>query len=182
MGDIQTALGQPFNPADAPPDEFELITVGEYVAVITETGFRDTSTGGKMLEVEFKLQTSSFEGRVLTERLNLVNKSEKAVTIAMQTLAKITTAAGMLSVKDSSELIGKRMKIKVDVKPGVGTYIDKLGTEKPSQDQNVIKGFYPLNAAPQAAQAITQPIAQGTPAQGPQDAPPAAEADSRPWA
>lgn len=182
MSNIAQALGGAFVPADVPANEFELIPSGEYVAIITETDFRDTSKGGKMLEVKFQLQTSVHEGRVLTERLNLVNSNPKAVEIALQTLAKISTAAGLLSVKDSSELHGKRMKIKVDVQPGNGTYIDKFGTEKPSQAQNVIKGYAPMSAP--AADApfppMKQPTAQAQ--QEPNDAPPAAEEGKRPWA
>lgn len=156
---------------------FEPIPEGEYCAVISAVELKTTSKGGDMLEFDFTVQGSTHDGRVLKDRLNIVNANEVAERIGKENLAKICLAINLATPKDTNEFIGKRLKIKVTVKAGQGTYINKFGEEKPSQPQNEIKGYFPLNSAP--AQVEQSPVQQE---QVVQEAPQEAQAQARPWA
>lgn len=150
-GNLTQLLGESFNATEVPLGEYELITKGDYVLLVEETEMKPTSKGGTALNVKFQIVGSNFDGRTITERLNLQNDNVKAVEIAFQTLAKIVTACGFEKIDDSSQLHGKKILAHIDIKKGTGTYIDKTtGAEKPSLDQNVIKSYAPMagNKAP----------------------------------
>lgn len=140
-----------FNADDVPADEYELLPKGEYVALITDSEIKDTKSG-KMLVLTFNICEGAKKGRILIERLNIINTSETAMKIARQQLAKICTALDKKTFKDTTELHNKRLKIVVDIEAGKGTYIAKDGTEKPRSDQNTIKAFLPMNAVTETSQ------------------------------
>lgn len=171
VGNIEQLLGGGFDPSTVPDSEYSPIPDGEYVAQIEETEFKTTSKGGTMLVVKFQIVGSAQDGRTLTERLNIQNDNEKAVEIALQTLAKITTAAGLSVLKDTSELIGKKMYVSVATKKGEGTYTDANGNEKPRADQNVIKKYAPVVGG---SSTVSKPATTTATAQG--------EAKKMPWA
>jgi hypothetical protein len=147
---------------------YEPIPEGEYCAMITSVELKDSKSGGNFLEFDFTVQGTTHDGKVLKDRLNIVNSNETAQRIAKESLAKICLALGIATPKDTSDFQNKRLKIKVAVKPGVGTYFDKFGVEKPSQPQNEIKGYFPINST--AAQVQEQPQQQQEP-QAQQDSP-----------
>ncbi len=158
MGDLSNVLGG-FNANEVEISSgFEPIPEGEYIAVITSVELKDTRTGGNMLVFDFTVNGSSHDGRILKDRLNIVNSNPKAETIAKESLAKICTAVDINSPKDTGEFIGRKLKIKVGIQPGVGTYVNQYGEEKPSQAQNNVKGYYSLNSASAPAPAQTAPV------------------------
>lgn len=150
MTDLTQALGFQFNANEVEIKNFEPVPAGEYLVSITGVELKDSQKKGKMLVFDFTVQTGANDGRVVVDRLNIVNASKDAERIALETLAKICKAVNIETPKNTNEFIGKRLKIKVDIEPGVGTYIDNFGQEKPCTAKNKIKGYYSFNggAAP----------------------------------
>lgn len=176
MGDLTNVLGGSFNPADVPPSEYEPIPQGDYPAVVTEVELKETRNGGTGIMFKFSVLGTTHDGRVISSFINVVNSSEKAQTIGRQQLAEICNACGLANASDTSDFINKRLKIRVGVEKGQGTYIDKYGEEKPQTDKNVIKRYLSLNQVSTEAKATEPPFGG--------DDVPATESQekSRPWA
>lgn len=149
MANLSQVMGEKFDANTVEIQSYEPIPEGEYVAVIASVDLKSTKTGGEMLVFDFTITGSQHDGRILTERLNIVNANERAVNIAKQQLAKICLALNMPTPEDTDDFIGKKLKLSVGVKPGEGTYIDKYGQEKPSLPQNIVRGYSPVNAMTQ---------------------------------
>ena len=127
--------------------EFTAIPEGKYQAVITESSFVATKAGtGEYLSLKFTILEGEYEGRWLTERLNLKNPSEKAVLIARAKLSSICRSIGVLRPKDSYDL--HDLPLVIDV---------KCISRKDKEGQtNEIKGFYPREAAKATPPATSQ--------------------------
>ncbi len=94
-----------FNANDvAPIGDFSPVPAGLYRALIMDSGWRPTQSGGQYLQFQFEVIDGKHAGRYLWSRLNLVNKSEKAVEIAKAELSGLCRAVGVLEPKDSIEL------------------------------------------------------------------------------
>lgn len=113
-----------FNANDVPEDEgFEVIPAGDYTGQIIKSEMKDTKAGtGMYLELRIQVLDEEYSGRLIFERLNLVNPNDTAVKIAQRTLADICEACGVLEVEDSEELHEIEMGIKVGVKPASGDW------------------------------------------------------------
>lgn len=94
--------------------EFTVMPPGWYTAVIVKSEVRSTKNNdGKILELVFQTKKSGSE---LTERVNIVNKSEVAQRIGRSTLAKIAQEIGIKGeLSNSNVLHGKPIDIKVTV-------------------------------------------------------------------
>lgn len=140
-----------FNAEEVSPSTgFEPIPLGKYHAVITESEMRDTKSGnGKYLQLTFEVIEGKYANRKIFERLNIINPNQQAKEIALSNLSSICHCAGVLHVKDSSELHNKPMIINVGIRPANGQY----------PANNEIKGYESLrrNAA---APAQVQPAPQ----------------------
>lgn len=132
-----------FDRDDLADDEFDVLPAGIYVAEITRSENKETNDKqGSYLSLGFQLTDhplnqkdgKNFKGRYVFTNLNLQNKNEKTVKIAESQLKKIMIACGVKNVRDSQQLHGKPMKIKVKVRKS-----DEYG------DSNDIKGFMPLD-------------------------------------
>lgn len=134
-----------FNANDVEVSDFLAIPAGWYAAEITESEMKQTKSGnGEYLQLTVKLIEGDHAGRVLFERLNLVNPNATAVSIAQQTLAGICKAVGLDQIEDSLELHGKPFRVSVKVIKDQD-YGDANG------DKNEIGGYAPLGGAPKAA-------------------------------
>lgn len=130
-------------------NSFELIPAGDYVAVITDSEWKETKNrDGQYLSLKLEIIEGANKGRVLFDNLNLDNKNEKAVQIAHQTLASICLATNKINVNDSAELHNIPLIIKVGVQPAQGGY----------DESNRIKGYKPNTGA--VAQSNAQPTVQ----------------------
>jgi len=143
--------GRAFDPTEYEATERVLLPEGEYLVSIVDSEMSKTSKGGDMLTITMQVANGAHEGATLKERLNVINDNPKAMEIAMQTLSRITKAAGLALLEDSEQLHGKRVVAKVSIKAGQGTYLASDGTEKPNGDQNVIKGYRSPTAVLQPA-------------------------------
>lgn len=146
MDDLTQAIGYEFDPGSVEIRKYEPIPPGNYKAEISAFEVKPTRDGtGTLAEVEFTLTDSKFNGASLKTWINLKNKSEKATSIGIETLAKLSNAVGILKPKKSEEFIGKKLVIKIDVDPGGDTYTNKFGEVKVRGPQNTIKDYFPHN-------------------------------------
>lgn len=129
--------GLNFDASQVPAQQaFENLTPGWYTARIVESQNKPTkSQTGSYLEIELEIiAPQQFAGRKLWDRLNLDNQNQKAVEIAQQTLSAICHAVGVLQIRDSSQLHGIPMDIKVGM--------SKVSDDYP-EPRNEIKGYRP---------------------------------------
>lgn len=119
----------------APMDTFEAIPEGEYKAIITDSEMKPTKSGtGQYLQMTIEIVEGEYKNRKLWSRLNLINDNTTAVELAQKELSSICRAVGILRPRDSAELHGKPIVIKV-------------GTEKRKDTGDItnrIKGYEPL--------------------------------------
>lgn len=108
------------------PDAYDLLPAGEYSAKITDSEMCKTKDGnGQYLKLKWKITAGDYEGRVVFQKLNLVNKSASAVEIAQKHLAAICRAAlGNVVIGDSDELHGIEMTVKLKIAKGKDDYPD----------------------------------------------------------
>jgi hypothetical protein len=113
-----------FNSTEVPEDEgFKPLPEGEYTVQIIQSEMKETKAGtGHFLELRMQVLDGDHVGRLLFDRLNLINPNETAVKIAQRTLADICEATGVLEVEDSEELHGIEMIAKVVIKPAQGDW------------------------------------------------------------
>ena len=128
-----------FNAAEYEASEpMELITPGDYTAIIVESERKPTKNGtGAYLELKFQVcEQGKFLNRVLFARLNLWNANETAQKIGRAEFSAICRAVNIPSPRNSEELHNKPLTIVVK-------------TEKRADNgelSNVVKGFKPRKA------------------------------------
>jgi len=106
-----------------PLGSFEPLPVGEYVVVIESSEKKDASTGkGEYLQFVYNVIDGEYKGRKLFDRLNIVNESEQAQTIARRALSSICRAVGVMHPRTSEELHDKPFVVKVGIRPAKGEY------------------------------------------------------------
>ena len=99
------------------------IPAGWYKAVIEETEEKPTKAQtGSYLQLTIQVIEGEHAGRKITDRLNLNNPNATAVEIAQRTLSSICRAVGVMTPRDSADLMDKPMMVKVKVKPASGDY------------------------------------------------------------
>lgn len=113
-----------FNASEVPEDEgFEIIPAGTYTAQIIQSEFKENKAKtGSYLELRVQLLDEPYTGRLIFERLNLMNPNPTAVKIANRTLADICEAVGVLEVEDSEELHGIEFNIDLIIEEGKGDF------------------------------------------------------------
>jgi hypothetical protein len=88
-------------------DSYAPIPAGEFCAAVVESDQRQTKSGdGMYLRLTFEITEGQYKGRRLWENYNLWNKSDVAVKIAKESLAKLIRACGKKSVVETTELHG----------------------------------------------------------------------------
>lgn len=130
---------------------FDAIPKGDYLAMATESEMKPTKDGnGKYLQFQWQVMEGEHKGSLLWSRLNLENKSTKAVEIAKRELGTICKACKVIQPKDSSELHGIPVVLSVV-------------TEKYNDGfSNKIKGYKSPNGATAAATPATSEAASAT--------------------
>jgi hypothetical protein len=120
-----------------PMGDFTPMPDGDYRAIATDSEFKQTKAGtGEYLQITWELLDDPYKKRRIWSRLNLNNPNITAVEIAQRELSSICRAVGILQPRDSSELHGKPL-------------ILKIGTEKrkdTGEVTNRIKGYKPIDA------------------------------------
>lgn len=110
-------IGHVFNKDEVPEDEFTVLPEGEYTAQIIRSEMKETRSGtGMYLELRVQILDDPYTGRLVFDRLNLVNENDTAVKIAQRTLADICKALGLEeSPEDSEELHGQEFTVVLTV-------------------------------------------------------------------
>lgn len=165
------SLNGTFDATQIQPDApRELIPAGDYKVIITESEMANTSTGGQMLKLTMQVIDGEHQGRMLWDRLNLVNNNPKAVEIAQRQLSAICHSVGKYQISDSSEIHNMPLIASVKIRPASAD-----GQYGP---QNEVKGYKSATgqqqAAPASAPAPQQPAA-------PQAEAPAEGKTTPPW-
>jgi hypothetical protein len=126
---------------------FEPLPEGWYNAAITGAEIKSTKAGdGKYIAVKYTITGPTHQGRVIFGNLNIKNASTKAEEIGRQQLGEIMRAIGLATVRDTDQLIGGNLGIKLTVKTG-------------EYSGNEVKGFKALGGASVGAAKVAAPSA-----------------------
>jgi hypothetical protein len=112
-------LDQTFDAADLPVSSpVGPIPEGSYNATVTQAELKTTNDGtGQYMKLRLDITGPSHQGRVVFANLNIKNASLKAEEIGKQQLGEIMRAIGLARVRDTDELIGAALKIRVAIRP-----------------------------------------------------------------
>lgn len=108
-------LGETFKAADNRGEPMDPVPAGTYECVISDTEFRDTSSGGKMLRITYTILSGEQKGRKIWQGLNLRNKNADTVRISREHLSAVCDAAGVPEVRDTTKLHMRRVRVVVKV-------------------------------------------------------------------
>jgi hypothetical protein len=142
-------LGNTFDSGSYEPNTpFELIPPGNYAMRVVSSEIKQSKStqGAAYLQFEFEMDENrhpDLSGRKIWDNLNLWNPNEKTVQIAQSNLSAICRAVGKPVIRDSSELHGGLLLVKVAIRPAEGEY----------DARNVVKGYKPIEGAVQPAAA-----------------------------
>lgn len=116
-----------FVPEEAESMEFEVLPAGWYHAEIVKSELKTTKDKtGKYIALKFKITDDAkikgkevkSNGRFVFTNLNIVNKNETAVKIAMSDLKAICESIGFEGeLEDTVDIHDQEMMIKLSVKP-----------------------------------------------------------------
>ena len=139
-------------PAQREPQrkERELIPPGRYPARIVASEMRTTTKGdGEYLQLTWSILGGDFDDKYVWQRLNIVNKSDRAQSIAKRQLKNLMNALNVEELDDSEQLHDQPLDIDVVIEKGTNGYSDK----------NDVKGFYSNIPSPAPAPAPAAPSA-----------------------
>jgi len=148
--------GMGFDPAEVESmgSGFSIVPPGIYTVMVVKSDVADTSTGGKMLVMEYQVCDGPQTGSTLTDRLNIRNNSDVAQKIGLSQLKDVCDAIGFVGkLTDSSKLHGKPFSVKVVVEPFVSNKTGK------SLDSNKIEKRMKRQAASMSEAAPAQKAA-----------------------
>jgi hypothetical protein len=158
-------LDQEFNADDfVTTNNFDPLPEGWYNVAIAGAEVKNTKAGnGQYIAIKYTVTGPTHQGRVVFGNLNIKNPNPRAEEIGRQQLGDLMRAVGLAKIKDTDQLIGGNLAIKLTVKPADGQY----------DASNDIKGFKAIVGA-----SLPQPAGM------PQSAPaaPAAPSAAPPWA
>ena len=138
-----------FNANDVDPDAgFPVLPAGEYDVAIADVSRKQTKDNtGAYLKLDFQILNGEHQNKHLFENLNMWNANATAVKIAKANLSAICRAVGILTPKDSSEFIGKTLRVKIRIKKGN----DEFGDQNRITKYMPRTGTAPVGAAPATA-------------------------------
>ena len=157
--DFDEIFGGGFNAStNVGEDEYEPLPPGTYDAVIEEAGLKSTKSGtGKYVNLKLRI-----DKRVVFDRLNILNANAQAQQIGRRQLAKLCLAIGKPTLRDSSEMVGYSVRVRLAIE------------DKDNGRENLVKEYKAVDGAAPA----TPPSAPKAAAPAPAPATPPAR---RPW-
>lgn len=108
---------------------------------------------GQYLELTMRILDGELVNRKIWDRLNLQNKSEKAMEIAYGNLSAICKAVNIATLQDSVELHNKPLRVRVKLKPAEGNYAESNDVSGYGPVDGVTNSTAPSSVAPTAAPA-----------------------------
>lgn len=95
---------------------FAVLPNGNYDVAITKAEIKDTKSGGKMINLCFKVFAGEYTNRTVFASLNIVNSSEKAQQIGRGQFKKILEILEMpQKLSNIEDLLGRMLTITVKV-------------------------------------------------------------------
>lgn len=105
-----------FDRDSIPENDFSPIPNGDYVAHIIKSEMKDTKAGtGQYLQLQIQILEPPYNGRIVFDRLNLLNPNEVAVSIAKRTLGDIMVALDLDEIEDSEELHNQELVVRLEI-------------------------------------------------------------------
>jgi hypothetical protein len=148
---------------EPPPSTFDIIPPRWYAATIEDIIQKDTKSGdGWYFNFKFRVDENRHPevgGRILFSILNVGNANPEAVKIANADMDRIMHGTGLLSMKDTDQLLGRSLAIRVVVTPPKNGY----------EEKNEVKGYDSIAARvdnPQPSQSTAQRATGTPPSQG----------------
>lgn len=134
-----------------PAKPFEVKPAGKYpCAVVASKIEPNKKMTGKYLKLDLQILEGPYKGQYFWDYLNLENPDETTRKIAYATLAALCQAVGKPKVKDSDELHGIPVLVKVKVRPATAEY----------EATNNVVGYEPIGGSP----AVAAPVVASVPA------------------
>jgi hypothetical protein len=121
---------------------YEVLPAGEYACEICSCERKDTKSGeAQYLQVGLKVKHGEYENRVVFDNLNLwtaqgskwIQRTDKAGTIAAESLKDLLTALGMGIPENRAKLLGRKVVADIGIREGSNGY----------SDQNTVKKYSP---------------------------------------
>jgi len=132
--------------ADQIPDQdFQPIPDGVYNAEIKTAEMKNTKDGtGQYINLALTVLGPTHAKRIVFSMINIVNKNPEAEEIGLRQLKELRIACGIASLRDTDELIGKTLKIKVKTRKDenygdknvVASYMSASGGSMPAPGQS----------------------------------------------
>jgi len=158
-------LGEEFSTEDLPQGggTYEVLPPGWYNVSINSADLMQTKSGtGQYIKLRLDVTGPTHQGRVVFANINVKNDSQKAEEIGRQQLGELMRAIGLPRVRDTDQLIGGNLQVKLTVKH-YATY----------GESNEVKGYKAIGGgSPMTAPAASKPAS----------APPASSKTAPPWA
>lgn len=96
---------------------YETVQPGTYRVEILSEETKSTKAGdGQYLELVLRIEDGQYAGQRIWDRLNLKNRSTKAVEIALATLRSIQRACGIEKLASSADLVGHKLRVKTRIR------------------------------------------------------------------
>lgn len=132
-------LDNPISVAELPESRsYDLLPEGWYNATITSADLRMTKTGeGQYISLAYDITGPSHQGRKVFGNVTVRNSNPKAEEIGRQQLGDIMRAVGLATVRDTDELIGGQLCIKVSIR-----------RDEQWGDKNDVKGYKAIAGSP----------------------------------
>lgn len=121
MGDLDFL--NDFNPEKEAVSAPSTVPPGDYVVAVTGAQLkRSKSLTGMYISLELSILEGEHAKRKVWDIINIKNDNPQAAMIGRQTLAALAMAADLPALKDSQELVGKVVKVKLAIKKESGGY------------------------------------------------------------
>ena len=128
-------------------NNFEPLPSGDYTAAITQAEVKPTADGsGEYIKLRLDITGPTHEGRVVFANLNTKNQSLKAEEIGRAQLGEIMRALGLPRLRDTDEMIGGQVGIKLTIRPSRTD--EKTG--RTYEASNEVRGYKSMNSTPPA--------------------------------
>ena len=127
--------------------DYTPIPDGTYNAEIKSAEMKDTKDGtGQYINMALTVLGPTHANRIVFAMINIVNKNPAAEEIGLRQLKELRIACGLASLRDTDELIGRTLKIKVKTQKSdsygdknvVSAYLASIGGPMPAPSQSAL--------------------------------------------
>ena len=111
-------LHETFDAATLPQNtsSFDPLPKGWYSATIAGAELKTTKSGtGQYIAVRYDIIGPTHQGRVVFGNINIRNQNIKAEEIGRAQLGELIRSIGVATLKDTDQLLGKSVQIKLDI-------------------------------------------------------------------